>query len=92
MCRPVNRRRHYTHSGLLVNAINRWNSVVWGRLAKDRQISTAFGVGNTGSKGYETPFQRRRDAGVVERGGLENRCTFTSTEGSNPSLSASFPL
>ena len=31
---------------------------------------------------------RRRGAGGVERGGLENRCAFTRTEGSNPSLSA----
>ena len=30
----------------------------------------------------------RRDAGVVDRGGLENRCTLTGTEGSNPSFSA----
>ena len=30
-----------------------------------------------------------RDAGVVERGGLENRCARKRTEGSNPSLSAS---
>ncbi len=30
----------------------------------------------------------RRGAGVVERGGLENRCGRKSTEGSNPSLSA----
>ena len=30
----------------------------------------------------------RRGAGVVERGGLENRCAFIGTEGSNPSLSA----
>ena len=29
-----------------------------------------------------------RDAGVAERAGLENRCAFTGTEGSNPSLSA----
>ena len=29
-----------------------------------------------------------RDAGAVERGGLENRCPLTGTEGSNPSLSA----
>ena len=27
---------------------------------------------------------------MVERGGLENRCAFTGTEGSNPSLSATF--
>ena len=30
----------------------------------------------------------RRDAGVVDRDGLENRCTGNCTEGSNPSLSA----
>ena len=30
----------------------------------------------------------RRDAGAVERGSLENCCTFRGTEGSNPSLSA----
>ena len=33
--------------------------------------------------------QRRRGARVVDRGGLENRCTCKGTEGSNPSLSAS---
>ena len=33
-------------------------------------------------------FKVWRDAGVVERGGLENRCTLTSTQGSNPCLSA----
>lgn len=32
--------------------------------------------------------RRRKDAGVVDRDGLENRCTLTGTEGSNPSLSA----
>ena len=31
-----------------------------------------------------------RGARVVESGGLENRCGGNSTEGSNPSLSASF--
>ena len=30
----------------------------------------------------------RRGAGAVERGGLENRCAFTGTQGSNPCLSA----
>ena len=29
---------------------------------------------------------------MVERGGLENRCAFTGTEGSNPSLSAILSL
>ena len=31
-----------------------------------------------------------RDAGVVERGGLENRCSACGTESSNLSLSAQF--
>ncbi len=30
----------------------------------------------------------RRDAGAVERGGLENRCARKRTVGSNPTLSA----
>jgi hypothetical protein len=30
----------------------------------------------------------RRGAGVVERDGLENRCTGNRTVGSNPTLSA----
>ena len=33
-----------------------------------------------------------RGAGVVERGGLENRCARKRTEGSNPSLSASWSV
>lgn len=34
----------------------------------------------------------RRSAGVVERGGLENRCASNGTGGSNPSSSAmNFP-
>ena len=32
--------------------------------------------------------ERRRDAGAVERGGLENRCTRERTVGSNPTPSA----
>ena len=35
-------------------------------------------------------FLARRGAGVVERDGLENRCTGNRTVGSNPTLSASF--
>ena len=31
---------------------------------------------------------KRKDAGAVDRDGLENRCTFTGTQGSNPCLSA----
>ncbi len=33
-------------------------------------------------------FSLRRGAGVVERDGLENRCTGNRTVGSNPTLSA----
>ena len=36
---------------------------------------------------YHCPM--RRGAGAAERGGLENRCGFTPTVGSNPTLSAS---
>ncbi len=35
-----------------------------------------------------TTPEMRRGAGVVERGGLENRCRGDSTVGSNPTLSA----
>jgi hypothetical protein len=34
----------------------------------------------------------RRGAGVVERGGLENRCTRERTVGSNPTPSASIHI
>ena len=37
---------------------------------------------------YYTFAPERRDAGVVERGGLENRCARKGTGGSNPFLSA----
>ena len=41
----------------------------------------------------QCPQDVRTDAGVVERGGLENRCASNGTQGSNPCLSASlFPL
>ena len=42
----------------------------------------AFGVAS------RRPRTARRGAGVVERGGLENRCTRESTVGSNPTPSA----
>ena len=41
--------------------------------------------------GSITVFAGRRDAGVVERGGLENRCGGDPTQGSNPCLSATCP-
>ena len=34
----------------------------------------------------------RRGARVVDRGGLENRCAFAGTVGSNPTLSAIFSI
>jgi hypothetical protein len=34
----------------------------------------------------------RRGARVVEWGGLENRCAFAGTVGSNPTLSANYPF
>lgn len=38
------------------------------------------------------PRVPRRGAGVVDRDGLENRCTFTGTVSSNLTLSATFPI
>lgn len=35
---------------------------------------------------------QRKDAGVVDRDGLENRCTLTGTQGSNPCLSADIKI
>lgn len=35
---------------------------------------------------------QRKDAGVVDRDGLENRCTLTGTQGSNPCLSADMKI
>jgi hypothetical protein len=40
----------------------------------------------------QRPYDMRTDAGVVDRGGLENRCASNSTQGSNPCLSANFCL
>ena len=40
--------------------------------------------------GYQK--RRRKDAGVVDRDGLENRCTLTGTQGSNPCLSADLKI
>ena len=34
----------------------------------------------------------RKGAGVVDRGGLENRCTLAGTQGSNPCLSANIQV
>ena len=50
--------------------------------ARDERVCPA------GPRTQPGPDNRRRGAGVVERGGLENRCARERTEGSNPSLSA----
>ena len=42
-------------------------------------------------EGVERTIERR-GARVVEWAGFENRCAFTGTVGSNPTLSASFVL
>jgi hypothetical protein len=48
----------------------------------------------TGAEPAANPhrLKARRGAGAVERGGLENRCAFTGTLGSNPSPAASRAL
>ena len=50
--------------------------------------STVGGAQNNGEVTSEVEVLFRRDAGAVDRGGLENRCAGNRTEGSNPSLSA----
>jgi hypothetical protein len=57
------------------------NSSVKGRALSDGH--TLLGVD-------QSPIDVRTDAGVVERGGLENRCASNGTQGSNPCLSANF--
>ena len=62
-------------------------------VASARQIGYTMHV-STSVSGLARPSQAHtpwRGAGVVERGGLENRCGRKSTEGSNPSLSATTP-
>src|SRR5262249_2065407 len=61
-------------------------------------LDEAAGVGHGAWGSGRVSFRRaawvvryreaRRGAGVVDRDGLENRCTGNRTEGSNPSLSA----
>ena len=57
---------------------------LWGRFApaSDRP--------GRGVRGPVPADPARRGAGVVERGGLENRCTRESTVGSNPTPSARY--
>ena len=54
-----------------------------------RRIHSAAAAGGLGGAAQHPPEQARRGARVVESGGLENRCAFTGTVGSNPTLSAS---
>ena len=51
-------------------------------------ISGFFPSRDRGSDVKPLIFQRRWGAGVVERGGLENRCTLARTVGSNPTPTA----
>ena len=57
---------------------------------RNHQVDMTFGVLADRSRELLRSFfrHRRRGARVVDRGGLENRCAFAGTEGSNPSLSA----
>ena len=52
-------------------------------------LALALRPGPSGRKGQHQ--RMRRDAGVVERGSLENYCALTGTQGSNPCLSAIYP-
>ena len=52
-------------------------------MARDLEL----GLARTRIPLYHAPTPRR-GAGVVERGGLENRCARKRTQGSNPCLSA----
>ena len=49
---------------------------------------TAFGIRPSISRAGSHITDHWKDAGVVDRDGLENRCTLTGTQGSNPCLSA----
>ena len=64
----------------------------WRGLGKFPRVASERGR-EVGGSNPLAPTMRgfmRRGAEVVERGGLENRCAFIDTEGSNPSLSASY--
>ena len=64
------------------------------------QGKAGIGLGISPLSRYQSPHHRgrlsaprtslRRGAGVVDRGGLENRCSCKRTVGSNPTLSAIF--
>ena len=62
------------------------------RIRKGKFSCTAFTTYLTYTPEMILSSALRRGAGVVERGGLENRCTLTGTQGSNPCLSAIFGI
>ena len=53
---------------------------------KKNFVTLPLDKGSAPARGSGPP--QRKDAGVVDRDGLENRCTLTGTQGSNPCLSA----
>ena len=61
------------------------------RLARPKAWARARGL-STGHPRACPHLVSRRGAGVVDRGGLENRCACKRTVGSNPTLSAIFPI
>lgn len=57
----------------------------------DAPVSNTGGAIHPGSipgPGTQNIDDHWKDAGVVDRGGLENRCSLTGTQGSNPCPSA----
>ncbi len=82
---PHGRGRHYTLEPALVNAF------------RGSCGSTYLGLGSPPQPGYSNlVFQEwencRWGAGVVERGGLENRCALAGTVGSNPTPTAIYQI
>lgn len=59
----------------------------------DAPVSNTGGAIHPGSipgPGTKNIDDHWKDAGVVDRGGLENRCSLTGTQGSNPCPSANW--
>ena len=63
--------------------------IFWKIVGHDSKIFPTFAPLKTKINKITT---KRKDAGVVDRGGLENRCSLTGTQGSNPCLSAKSKL
>lgn len=73
---------HPRQAGTASSPISTWSTA----LAWNPSGELAFGVSNA------IPRLPRRGARVVDRDGLENRCTFTGTVSSNLTLSATYCL